>query len=311
MAYDYYPILRGRQYDLLALQAVTQVPALTQHLFPIIEPVKDISSLNKNISLWLKLRPLGVITNPVVGDYALLTVKAHPLKTSILTHPNFWQFQYFDATMTPKTLIQSPNYGLICANYHYLASHLAQLRQLAPKRLLIPDEARFRALVNPLGVPTVTYNDPFDYQADFDVYLVEPETSFSSLLTLGQLYPTAVGFGDFSIMGSYYSEYGAPQRRQVLHLMLLTAAGTLTLRHFVSFDDGSMGHQKEKFLDALAKLRGFVAHYPRTNTLTPALKTLLAHFEIDKNPGFGTVKKLLLAHHFELVSRFLQTQTAQ
>lgn len=40
---NYYPIIRGRQYDLLALK--TMAKTLSPHIIPIIEPVKDIPAL--------------------------------------------------------------------------------------------------------------------------------------------------------------------------------------------------------------------------------------------------------------------------
>lgn len=299
--YDYYPFIRGRQYDLLALQAL--LPAQPKHIIPLLEPVKDSSTLVKTIGLWLKQDlPIGWLLNPSVGDYALIGQKKHPLPKKYLTDPNFWLFAHFDPSFSALTVAPQ---GLVCQHYHYLKSHWSQLVRLKPRCILIPDEARFRALFQNTTYPLVHLSDPFRTETKLSAYATACDENFTWQHYLGQLSKNQIGFSDYSLMGRPYTTYGNPQTQQVLHVIYPAENGALRIHHFLSFDDGKMGQQKAKTLDLLQQLRHFVAQRPDRQWYTPALKQLLYNYEIQKNPGFGTIKKLLLAHHFQLVDRLL------
>ncbi|MFD1670480.1 sce7725 family protein [Agrilactobacillus yilanensis] len=306
MTYSYMPLLRGRQFDLLALQTVLSTKPT--HLWPLIEPVKDSSTLVKTLRLWLQQKqPIGLILNASVSDYALLGHKQHPIPPKILADPNLWQFAFFDSSFSKDYFTKTTHCGLICHHYRYFVQHLAQLSTLAIDCLIIPNEARFLVLAQQLPYPVIPLSDPFQREDDLPAYQTHLDELFTWQHALGQLVPKAIGFSDYSIMGRYYSEYGKPQTTQGLQLIYPDASGALRIHHFISFDDGKMGHQKEKFLDLLQQLRHFVAQQPQNNWLTPALKQLLYLHELDKNPGFGTVKKLLLTHHFELLDQILSS----
>lgn len=299
--YDYYPLLRGRQYDLLALQTVLETKP--KHIFPLIEPVKDSSTLVKTIGLWLKQGiALGWIVNPSVGDYGFISQKSHPLPPHFFKAPNFYTFAHFDPSF--ETLMVKPQ-GLICQHYHYLKTHFHQLADLQPSWVVIPDEARFEALFQGTTYPLISLADPFQAVSDLNDYALKIDEVFTWQHYLGQLKPTQIGFSDYSILGRPYTEYGIPHTNQVLQVIYPANSGALRIHHFLSFDDHKMGHQREKFLDLLQQLRHFVAKHPDRQWYTPALKQLLYRYEIQKNPGFGTTKKLLLAHHLELVDQLL------
>lgn len=76
---NYYPLIRGRQYDLLALTAAVK-SGLDAHIIPVIEPVKDIAALPRMVQAFAKARhPLYVLANPQVGQYGLLAQPKHVL----------------------------------------------------------------------------------------------------------------------------------------------------------------------------------------------------------------------------------------
>lgn len=304
MKYSYVPLLRGRQFDLLALQSILKINPT--RIFPIIEPVKDSSTLIKTLRLWLKQnQPIGFILNSSVGTYPLITEKKHPVPKKLLENENFWEFAFFDSSYTPSYFTKTKHRGLICNNYHYLKTNLTYLETTPMDCIVLPKEARFLELVSRLTIPVIPWQDPFIHEGHLIDYQQHADECFTWDHYLGQLNPTWLGFSDYSIMGHYYSEFGSPQSAQALHLIYPAMDHALQIHHFVSFDDGHMGQQKEKFLDLLQQLRLFLSQQPDRSWYTPALKELLYRFEIEKNPGFGTVKKLLLAHHFELVEQQL------
>ena len=66
----YFPILRGRQFELIALRELCEEGLLSKSIIPIIEPVKLSSTLCKTISIYgSKGHLLALINNPLVGTF--------------------------------------------------------------------------------------------------------------------------------------------------------------------------------------------------------------------------------------------------
>ena len=64
----YFPYLRGRQFELIALRELVTV--LSPHIIPIIEPVKLSTTLISTIKCFeAKKKQLAVTVNPQVGDF--------------------------------------------------------------------------------------------------------------------------------------------------------------------------------------------------------------------------------------------------
>ena len=72
----YFPILRGRQFELLALRECVNNGILSDFLIPIVEPVKVSSTFTKTLDSFVDHKhPIGVIRNPVVGKWSREIVK--------------------------------------------------------------------------------------------------------------------------------------------------------------------------------------------------------------------------------------------
>lgn len=66
----YFPFLRGRQFELLALRELLEKDLIGDNIIPIIEPVKLSSSLLKTVELFNKKNhKLVFVQNPSVGAY--------------------------------------------------------------------------------------------------------------------------------------------------------------------------------------------------------------------------------------------------
>lgn len=76
----YYPIIRTKQFDLLALTMVVKAGLLHEKIVPVLEPVKDSATLKNTVEL---LRHNGhaffVVDNPQVGDYKNMSEKINPI----------------------------------------------------------------------------------------------------------------------------------------------------------------------------------------------------------------------------------------
>ena len=65
----YFPYLRGRQYELLALRELVSKDLLGNYVIPIVEPVKLSSTLTKTIYEYIRASHfISIIKNPAVGS---------------------------------------------------------------------------------------------------------------------------------------------------------------------------------------------------------------------------------------------------
>ena len=86
----YFPYLRGRQYELIALRELLENDTLSKRVVPIIEPVKLSSTLINTLE-WFKNKEqqCSLILNPAVGSFIeeykdvnkvnLVTISKYPL----------------------------------------------------------------------------------------------------------------------------------------------------------------------------------------------------------------------------------------
>ena len=66
----YFPILRGRQFELLALRECVNQGLLSNKIIPIVEPVKVSSTYTKTVDSFIKAgKSIAIIRNPQVGSW--------------------------------------------------------------------------------------------------------------------------------------------------------------------------------------------------------------------------------------------------
>ncbi|WP_407893254.1 sce7725 family protein [Lacticaseibacillus sp. N501-2] len=271
---NYYPIIRGRQYDLLALKTLAKT--LSPQIIPIIEPVKDIPALLGVVKAFAQAgHPLYVIANPQVGQYGLLQKPKHalpdPLPDPITTA------RYFD--VLPAKLV--------------IASTFGQVDLLKPTQLaVVPNTARARALKLPQAVYLEDHY-PIRSRTE-DYYQVQQEFYQYSRKQL-----PGVGFADYPLSTHHFDEHGYPQRAIALHLSFQDHR-QLWVRHFVSVNNADFQDPGAKFFEARASLKPWLSMHPDANT--DATDALLA---LDHFPGLGTVRKLELMHWLTIMGRFL------
>lgn len=273
----YYPLIRGRQFDLVALKDILAA-GMSPSIIPIIEPVRDIVALPRVITAFARAKhPLYVITNPQVGSYGLLQSPHYPLPP--LTAPIF-PARYFDTQ--PASLV--------------LTTTKVQVRlATAAQTVVMPDEARFRALKHPRAVYLTDHYPTREHTADY----YDRQTDFYQYAKVMQ---PGAGFADYPLSTHEYFEHGYPQKAIALHL-LFADHSMLYLRHFVSVNNDDYSDPAAKFFEALAPLSPWLQAHPQANT--PATKALLALGATHHFPGLGTLRKLQLEHWLTIMDRWL------
>lgn len=72
----YYPYLRARQFELLALRELADIPGIQDYICPVLEPVRTTTNnlrLAHEKFVQFDLKPY-LILNPAVGDCAVIPI---------------------------------------------------------------------------------------------------------------------------------------------------------------------------------------------------------------------------------------------
>ena len=309
----YFPYVRGRQYELLALQELVNRDLLSENILPVVEPVKLSSTLSKTMEDFVKKqRRMGIICNPTVGSFIndmdneekdfnrqkflsllddSLMIKSYIMKANSETQIANWQSQI---------KIQKKDWLVICNNRDYIESYLSVFSEITPQYVLIPDEFRRK-----IRQGKVLFEDRFkkcernsDYQKNPDEFFSEDHIFFKE--------EGFIGFGDYSVIGKDYLESGFAPYAVVIHIVYFAKDNSLRVHHFVSDSNEDIQNPAKKFYEAVQKLYVWVNenNVPITNGLNEFLK----HYRNQTYPGLGSVKKLSLMHHLELVGRYLDKE---
>lgn len=303
----YYPYLRGRMYDLLALKEACQAQELGENIVPIIEPVRDSKELLQTVTALIQEeQPFGIVANPQVSVYGLNDTKLYPLPD--LSELNFFHPTAILAPDFSSDFIHTHGHQtslLIARNYPILKAYQNSRVLKNVSGVLIPEEARIHQIV---ADKAVSLTDPLTFVPHIEDYAEIDDEFFQPASWYRQI-DNYQGFADFSMVGGHYFDKGMPSRAIALHIIYVTADGSLRIHHFVSDSNETMRGQKEKFFEALNKLVTWKNDNISGLNETPALDQLTEYVSQTKFPGLGMVKKLSLRHHFQLMHRLFELKT--
>lgn len=307
----YFPYLRGKQFELIALRELAALPLLHEKVVPIVEPVKK--NL-KSISTALKiLYPLGVkiqlIVNPQVGE---LVGKS----ADILEFFNVQIEEGLD-NFIPTFLINGDNDVLLMKSiveehgYNqtgYSLIHMAPVRKLDELSIYTKQSnclyntihinhvfaLRRKFEPNTLGI----LSDYFRKQRVNADYANEIDESFSSDCFFYKNEGFAV-FSDYQSIGDSWIEGGMLPKAVVIHLTYCDPGQEeIRIRHFVSDTNDDTLDVAGKFYEALTKLLDFADEFQFDSMAIRAFRDL---HNRGAFPGLGSAKKLSIMHHIELV----------
>ncbi|MFS2187937.1 sce7725 family protein [Mucilaginibacter sp. Mucisp84] len=305
----YFPYLRGKQFELLALRELAALPLESAKISPVIEPLKtdtrSILTMVKTISRDIKLH---LIINPQYGEiksgskviaelvkalhnfgyqniipaFIISTNRDLGLLKTFLTQFGFDSSGYSLLHLNQiagieelKTIVSSTN----CKYNIIQVEHIFALRRNFPKQTL------------------VYLSDPFNRQTKNADYVHINDENFST----DHLYyedEGFVGFGDYLTIGSAFIDGGRLPWAVVIHLTYLDEESNIRIKHFVSDSNDDDADTAGKFAEALSKLIDFIDDRKISTIATNAFRDL---YERGAYPGLGTIKKLSVMHHIELV----------
>lgn len=313
----YFPYVRGRQYELLAIRELIDNDLIGDHIIPVVEPVKLSPTLINAMGAFIeKHRKLAIIRNPAVGSFISDYMNAKP-DTKEESYRDRFDAAFDDANIIKSIIINGRSHELlnywgnqgikkedllvIANNRDYLWLYDTYFNDTLPKYALIPDESAFRRKIRR---HRVRLDDKFekqernsDYQDTTDEFFSEDHIYFDE--------DGFDGFADYSIVGDEFSEKGFAPYAVAIHIVYFASDNTLRIKHFVSDSNEDPRNPALKFYEAVTKLASWYRNESTNVPLTLGLKTFLEHYDNQTYPGLGTVKKLSLMHHIELISKYL------
>ena len=307
----YFPILRGRQFELIALRELSEYNLIGNRVIPIIEPVKPTSTLISTLSTFReKGLPIAVIRNPRVGD--MISILNDSDNNTVrdkffaeIENNGFISTFYVDnkdAINRDSLLIKGiiPDQCIaICLNKDSIQKHTEMFNENEPQYTLISDE---RTLKRTITGKKIILSDNFIRRKRNTDYILDDDESFTedNVFFAEEGY---AGFSDYSIVGSDYDESGFAPYAVVIHIVYLGADQSLRIHHFVSDSNETINDPAGKFYEALKKFHEWNLREQLTTWAAGELERL---FEVGQYPGLGTIKKLSIMHHLELVNKYLE-----
>ena len=293
----YYPYLRGKMYELLAIKELIENGLInSKNVSPIIEPVRDNSTFNNLLKLAKKNDyNLNIISNPQVGEYKAVDqlpglIKVNNMKNSIIIQNNN------TVTISKDDLLfyDAPVEVLDDSNRNSTINVVQDS--------LVFNKSR---IGNPKHV--VVFNDCFNRQDRNADYSENQDENFSEYHLVYKEVGYE-GFGDYSIIGKDYQDSGFAPYAVAIHIVYFDKNNILRIHHFVSDSNDDMYDPANKLHEALGKLHNWVnsSSFDKDKNSSEGLMQLDTLFSEDRYPGLGFLKKLEIMHHLEIINRYLR-----
>lgn len=309
----YFPYFRGRQFELIALRELVGNSLLSKKVIPVIEPVKLSSTIINTIRIFEENeRKMGIIVNPQVGGFCNELNKG---KNSMLKE-RFEKAMESPAIIATHILNAHSKEELaqertelhklitICQNKDYIPAYENIFSSIKPQFNLILDESVFRRKIKDNKVLLDNKFKKRDRNSDYADNIDEP-FSEDHLYYEDDGY---IGFSDYSVIGDEYIESGFAPYAVAIHIVYFDKEKSLRIRHFVSDTNDDISDPAKKFEEAVGKL---VNWNKQEGLNTTGIRTFEHLYNEEMYPGLGTVKKLSIMHHLELMSRYLDKATAR
>ena len=311
----YYPYLRGRQNELLALYELLNNNLISDMIIPIIEPIKVSSTLIKTLELFVKKKQkIMFICNPEVGTYDIEQSPSEPsyvkliellkndyiLKTFIINSNSVNSVRKFN----DKSIIKNECINLV--SKEKVNDEIIQkiYSKYDVDNLIIPDESSFKRIFNSKKCNIrIMLADRFNKKDRNADYLKNVDEFFSDDHIFYKEYGFD-GFSDYSIIGEEYYESGFSPYAIAIHIVYFNTDNSLRIFHFVSDSNEDIQNPAKKFYECLKKMFNSNSVVQRNN-FTSAMKVFEKHYKNKSYPGLGVIKKLSIIHHIELVNRYL------
>jgi hypothetical protein len=301
----YFPLMRNKQEEILALRNLATLIQPGGKVLPIIEPVKP-NGLNHLVKANI---PFILIVNPSVpnsGAFIPGYVRANIINP-IVNYPNL----IIGYILTHGTAQEIQSVATQLSNHQLAFIHTRDFGNAAAINTAINGlnncgynifrtDMLSAAYVNAFTqTPKINLRDYFIRQTSNINY---PASDFFTDSHLTYTNDGFHGIGDFLTIGGPYTVGGGSAHAVAIHLTFNDPSRNnhIYVNHYVSTNAGGTANVQNKFHAAnqllVNSLNGPLAHINTQGT-----REFIAHLQSQHYPGLGVVKRFSMMHHIELM----------
>lgn len=312
----YQPYIRGKQFELIGIRELSQSVLKTNKtkVSPIIEPVRDSSTFKSTIRELAKNDiNFTIIINPQVGSFRNPEAIIEKLKESLGAYNNYQIGVIFHSATNHQKIIR------ILQNNKSTVPAISIIHNTIDDKIedtLLLYKQDFDVKFNIINLKytsrryhrnfdkntLIELDDYFVSQSKNSDYLEIDESNFSE----EHLYYKQdgfEGFSDYLSIGEDYSETGFLPYAVAIHLSYAEPlTQRIKVKHFVSDSNDDQSDIAGKFAEALQKL---IQWCDKENYDSIAINEFREFHQNGHFPGLGTLKKLSLKNHIDLVLKLI------
>lgn len=308
MSITYYPYLRGRQFELLALRELVENDHLSEKVVPIIEPVRFSPTLIKTLKVFKeKNKTYALIQNPQYGNFWDQIKKDEDMKKKFedsVSESDRIIAYLINETIVPELHHIPLDKAMVINTSMDCYAIFNRIFDNRPESAftLIPDKRQFKKRVQKGKILLEDHFPIRNRNADY----ANKNDEFFSDDHIGLDSEGFIGFSDYSIIGAQYNEAGFAPLAVAIHIVYFDENDNLRIHHFVSDSNDSINDPAGKYGEAVDKMAEWCKDNLTVSTVhTAGLDFLLDTQKRGKYPGLGTVKKYSIMHHLELMNNYL------
>lgn len=319
----YYPFLRGKQEELLAIKELLLADKLSAGVTPVIELVKLSPTLISTLSAFVEAkRDIYLVMNPIVGEFEdnmsemllgneeddeIRRIKRlnvnkerfNDLFTSDFIKVALYYCNDFTGYLDDARFVSKNEIAILLKDADEDES-FAQSTFKENNKIKLCFTTEIEDISSFIG-KAVLWRNRFNKKTRNSDY---PADEFYS--KDHQIYSNygCVGFSDYSIVSDEYMETGFSPYAIAIHIIYrVNENGHLRIRHFVSDTNISPKNPALKYEEATAKL----VNWCEPNLTLKSLGYLkIKETHASKTyPGLGSVKRFSIMHHLETIGEIL------
>ena len=313
----YFPYLRGKQFELIALRDMCVFTTNKSILSPIIEPVRKLNTtLSKTLSCLIEQGiNFNFIFNPQEPKGEIQPADYIGYMTDVMAvisgYENYQPAFIINERVDISSIIscinthQLRNISLIITQPPNNDNDFIRLLDTTPIRYaILYDDSSVRRLsrrLRPVCSNHIFLADRFNLKTR-NVEYENPNDEFFSDDHLFYEDEGYSGFSDYLTIGNSYTDGGFLPYAVAIHLTYFDEGQNLRVHHFVSDSNDDNSDVPRKVSEALTKLVSFI---DAQNIPTTACEELITIHQTGSYPGLGSIKKLSMLNHMELIYNYL------
>lgn len=305
----YYPYLRGKQSELLALRELAPQIAESHLIRPIIEPVNDNPTTRISLDLYIQnAMPFGLIVNPKHGKFQgrEMELQQNLIEPSLGDYEN-----YFPILQVYRTTPMSEINWFRATYSHLLRGVIYNSEPTDPRvsdalrndsnvyyHIFIDGNISADFMKQVPAVRRVLIRDNFNKQVRNSDY---PPTEHFTDLNIASGNPESVAWGDYSIQGDNYSETGGPAYAVAIHHVHAAQSGGehLEVSHILSDRQDTDVDSPGKIIEAVTNLVARIDNLYPNDTSSCREYRNMARTRVSR--GLPYLKRLGIRHHLEML----------